>query len=294
MKNLKELVLRGTAIKELPSSIEHLEGLSALCLEGCKNLAYLPESFCNLKALRKLFLCGCSKLEKLPMNLRNLEFLEHLWATGCKGQESVGFPLPPLSGLSHLKCLLLRDCNVSKLPADLNCLSSISDLYLNDNNFEIMPACIKQLSLLRSLDISGCKRLRSLPMLPPRLEFIDAHDCRSLETISGLEQLRDFEYLKSHCRENFIYTNCFRLDQNARSNIVADAQLRIQRLATRVKDYNRKVSLSLPFFFYFFHLFGLSIYSLMLTTGFIPVVTPTVTTVGRFRFKPVSNLRWVD
>ena len=42
MERLRELHVNGTAIVDLPSSIEHLTGLSLLNISHCKNLVHLP------------------------------------------------------------------------------------------------------------------------------------------------------------------------------------------------------------------------------------------------------------
>ena len=64
MQQLCELYLNGTAIKELPSSIEHLTGLTVLDSSHCKNLLYLPGTIIRLESLRELYVFGCSKLTK--------------------------------------------------------------------------------------------------------------------------------------------------------------------------------------------------------------------------------------
>lgn len=51
---LQELKLDGTGIKELPSSVEGLIGMTSLTLSHCKNLWRLPNTICNLKLLESL------------------------------------------------------------------------------------------------------------------------------------------------------------------------------------------------------------------------------------------------
>ncbi|CAK7323781.1 unnamed protein product [Dovyalis caffra] len=211
MDGLRELVLDGTAIKMLPSSIEHLVGLCSLHLNACKNLAGIPESLCNLTALHNLHLSGCSKLEKLPRNLKNLKHLEELKASRCDRLE---------------------------IPADLNSLSSLCSLDLSCNKFERMPTAINQLLELTFLDISRCERLKSLPELPPRLKVIDAFDCISLETISSLTELCPVEFKNSFSNPNFMFTNCLKLDQNARNDIVSHALQKLKIFSIGAEFYN--------------------------------------------------------
>ena len=71
LKDLEELYLRGTTIKELPLSIEGLTALTFLTLNYCKNLVCLPSTICSLKLLEFLDLSGCSNCDNLPENLGN-------------------------------------------------------------------------------------------------------------------------------------------------------------------------------------------------------------------------------
>ncbi|ESR55103.1 hypothetical protein CICLE_v10023827mg, partial [Citrus x clementina] len=70
--NISWLFLRGTAIEELPSSIERLLRLGFLDLSNCKRLKSLPSSLWKLKSLGVLNLCGCSNLQRLPECLGQL------------------------------------------------------------------------------------------------------------------------------------------------------------------------------------------------------------------------------
>ncbi|KAK0581302.1 hypothetical protein LWI29_012313 [Acer saccharum] len=92
MERLETLDLSGTAIKELPLSIEHLNGPLKLFLRGCKNLETLPSGISNLASLIELDLSDCSNLDKLPVNMGNLTSLENLSAgraMNCKQLQSL-------------------------------------------------------------------------------------------------------------------------------------------------------------------------------------------------------------
>ncbi|KAK0600901.1 hypothetical protein LWI29_019423 [Acer saccharum] len=78
--SLEYLSAERAAIKELPHSIAHLNGLEELFLGGCENLETLPSGIFNLTSLRHLDLSDCSRLEILPENLGNLISLEYLSA----------------------------------------------------------------------------------------------------------------------------------------------------------------------------------------------------------------------
>ena len=68
VKGLKRLELMGTAIKELPSSIERLTGLTSLYICYCKNLVCLPNTTCGFKFYGALDLSTCSRFKNLPEN----------------------------------------------------------------------------------------------------------------------------------------------------------------------------------------------------------------------------------
>ncbi|XP_061999280.1 disease resistance protein RPV1-like [Rosa rugosa] len=82
MKELSQLYLDGTTIRELPSSIERLQGLQLLSMRNCTSLVFLADSICNLACLEELSLTGCSKLSNIPQHLVNLESLRNLEVEG--------------------------------------------------------------------------------------------------------------------------------------------------------------------------------------------------------------------
>ena len=127
VENLRELHLDGTAIEELPASIQYLSGLQYLNLADCTNLVSLPESICNLSSLEILNVSFCTKLEKFPENLRSLQCLEGLHASGLN--LSMGCFSSILAGiiqLSKLRVLDLSHCpgllQVPELPPSLRVL----------------------------------------------------------------------------------------------------------------------------------------------------------------------------
>ena len=66
MKSLSQLILRFTAIKELPpSSIVCLTALEILDLNGSENLEFLPSNMDSLRFLKLLHLFRCSKLKEM-------------------------------------------------------------------------------------------------------------------------------------------------------------------------------------------------------------------------------------
>ncbi|ESR54917.1 hypothetical protein CICLE_v10024179mg, partial [Citrus x clementina] len=224
--NIEVMYLNGTAIEELPSSIECLSRLSALYLDNCKRLKSLPSSLCKLNSLNFIYLRWCSSLKSLPDELGNLEALDSLIAEGTAIREVplsiVG--LNNFDGLQNLTSLYLTDCGITELPENLGQLSLLRELYLEKNNFERIPESIIHLSKLAYLKLSYCERLQSLPKLPCNLSELDAHHCTALESSPGL-------VFPSHDPQSFNLTNNLKLDRNEIWEILEDALQEIQVMA---------------------------------------------------------------
>ncbi|GMN43213.1 hypothetical protein TIFTF001_012413 [Ficus carica] len=207
MKGLFYLDLSETGIKDLPSSIQNLVSLGSLILGFCPNLKFVPISIYKLRGLTELVLSGFSEL------------------LNCNS--------PTVARLANLERLILSDCDMSEIPDNLlRSLQSIPDRYLSGKRVDTPRM---KFPTLQWFCISNCKNLRSLPELPFDVEVLDARGCTSLETVSRssiaiLHQDR-WEYPFAAC---VLFLNCVKLNESARSNIIADAQLRILRMATKL------------------------------------------------------------
>ncbi|TXG65979.1 hypothetical protein EZV62_007254 [Acer yangbiense] len=135
--SLNYLSVKRAAIKELPHSIAHLNGLAEMFLGGCENLETLPSGICNLISLRHLDLSNCSRLKMLPKKLGNL---------------------------ISLKYLSVKRAAIKELPHSIAHLYGLEELYLRGcENLETPPSGICNLTSLRHLDLSDCSRLEILP-----------------------------------------------------------------------------------------------------------------------------------
>ena len=216
MVSLKELDLGGTAIKELPSSVQFLSGLTSLVLEDCKNFVRLPSTICSLKSLRKINFLRCSKFDKLPNDFGNITSLVELNLSGTAIEElpsSVEF-------LIGLKFLLLEDCkNFVPLPRTIFSLGSLSVLFLsrcpkfvNLENFgnlkhvtwlslegtaiEVLPSSIGHMAALILLYLKDCKNLVCLPNTICNLKKLGKFDVTGCSKITNLpENLGNMESL---------------------------------------------------------------------------------------------------
>ncbi|TXG67401.1 hypothetical protein EZV62_008676 [Acer yangbiense] len=269
MESLKSLELNGLAIKVLPPTIEHLNGLESLTLSNCKNLEMLPSSICNLSSLGKLYLSNCSTLDKLPDNLGNLKSLKWLEVEGsavgqlpssitclenlkflnCSGCRGLTI-LPPLLGLHSLRTLRSNNCCLMEIPEDIGCLSSLKELELSGNMFESLPKSIKQLSKLEFLSLRHCKMLRSIPEFPEGLQCLEAMDCEQLCQVPDESEFvrcinsKSHHFTYNHC-VNFLFTNSLNLIK-AVSNVFEESLRIMQRTEKGSGKPSNQFSIYLP------------------------------------------------
>jgi Leucine-rich repeat (LRR) protein len=225
--NIKELYLNGTAIREIPSSIECLFELAELHLRNCKQFEILPSSICKLRKLRRLNLSGClqfrnfpevlepmvclrylyleqTSITKLPSPIGNLMGLACMEVGNCKYLEDI--ECLRRMNLDCLRKLSLDGCNLSEVPDSLVSLLSLEVLDLSGNDFKTIPISINKLFELQYLGLRNCKRLESLPELPPRLSKLDADNCERLNYLES----NSSTVVEGNIFE-FIFTNCLGL-----------------------------------------------------------------------------------
>ncbi|XP_061354746.1 disease resistance protein RPV1-like [Gastrolobium bilobum] len=216
-ENMTRLDLRGTAIEHFPASVwQHLSQLVYLNLESCNKLKSLT---CNihLLSLKSLNLRDCSNLEVFSLTSENMEYL-NLGGTSIK-------ELPKSVWRNNkLFTLVLRSCKrlvsfpdrpkLDELPLILKelyssersnvdepwTLSSLADLSLKGSSIENLPASIKDLPRLKKLTLTKCKKLRSLPSLPPSLEDLSL-DESNIECLPV--SIKDLYHLKKLTLVNY-------------------------------------------------------------------------------------------
>lgn len=231
-RNLEELYLAGTAIREVPSSFKHLSKLVVLDLQNCKRLQQLPMEIDNLKSLVTLKLSDPSRMsirEVLASTTQNvtseigMSNLNHLLLNFNENadQRREYLPLPRLPSSSlhglvprfyALVSLSLFNASLMHIPEQICTLPSVKLLDLGRNLFSKIPESIKQLSKLHSLRLRHCRNLTSLPELPQSLKLLNVHGCVSLESVSW-----GFEQFPSH----YTFSDCFnRSPKVARKRVV--------------------------------------------------------------------------
>ncbi|CAA7058285.1 unnamed protein product [Microthlaspi erraticum] len=214
--NLETLHLDGTAIGQLPTNMVKLQRLIVLNLKDCKMLRAVPECLGKLKALQELVLSGCSKLKTFPIPIENMKRLQILLLDGTAVAD-----MPKILQFNGSK---VED--LGELRRGVNGLSSLQRLCLSRNDMlSNLQIDISQLHHLKLLDLKYCKNLKSIPLLPPNLEILDAHGCQKLRTVaSPMAFVKHMEQVHS----KFIFTNCTNLELAAKNSITSYAQRKSQ------------------------------------------------------------------
>ncbi|GFZ04792.1 hypothetical protein Acr_17g0003640 [Actinidia rufa] len=157
-------------LEKLPNSISDLENLTALKLQGCKNLTYVPP-LGKLRALQELDL-SYTRIKEVPEGVDRLVNLKNLNMEGTERLERL--PWGTLCKLSHLQ--LLSWPNLVFLFR-----SKIVGFAV------IAPSC-GIFSNLKELSVTYCPQIKSLftsILLPlfPNLEVIIVRQCGQIEEI---------------------------------------------------------------------------------------------------------------
>ncbi|CAN6544888.1 unnamed protein product [Malus baccata var. baccata] len=221
MEQLKSLSLIQTAVTELPSSICELKYLESLSLAECSRFSKFPEILKPMEHLVSLCLVETA-VEMLPSSIGNLNRLQYLDLSGCDQLKDVP---TSIYSLTNLKRLNFEFCwRLEKLPSSSVGFLSLEELDLSCSGILEIPASIKQASRLSILYLSGCRQLQSIPELPV-LCNVSAEGCTSLKIVSSSRTA-----LTNYCFR--VFTDCPKLDNNSRSNIMDEAQIAIIRMAT--------------------------------------------------------------
>ncbi|PWA82503.1 toll/interleukin-1 receptor (TIR) domain-containing protein [Artemisia annua] len=153
MDSLVELSLIGIGIEGLLSSIgERCTSLISLHLCYCFIRKSIEIDFDRLKHLKDIRFRGNTKLVKM--------LLTH-----------------------HLQRLDLADCCLEDGEIPSGEMSNLQELNLSYNNFSKLHFSISQLTRLKLLNLSFCKRLLELPQLPSSIAILLANECDSLTDV---------------------------------------------------------------------------------------------------------------
>ncbi|KAK4269101.1 hypothetical protein QN277_022304 [Acacia crassicarpa] len=217
------------------SSILSLHSLVELDLSACKKLRSL-KSEVHLKSLQKIRVSFCSNLKEFSLSSDELRYLNFdftgieilhpdvgrsikLESLDLNGGGLVGLP-NQLSRLTSLTSFELSGCEYiddSKLHHFFDGMLSLIHVQLNGCcNIVNFPDNTKHLLGLECLILKGCRRLRSLPELPPSISTLNASYCESLEIVPTWREL-------SAGSKIFSFVDCRQLNEQSRHNIIEAA-----------------------------------------------------------------------
>ncbi|KAL5563680.1 hypothetical protein UlMin_033427 [Ulmus minor] len=227
---------------EVPPYFQHLDKLNTLILSGCPSLNKFPEL---PKNVNKICLSGPNiEIEQLcSSSIDHLSSLVHLELTDLKMLESFPniiklksvryfdlsrcFKLKKFQEISEpMECLTylcLSVTAIKEIPWSIENLLNLNTLSLTGcKELEFLPKSICKLHHLKVLSISDCSKLKILPELPSSIQCIVASGCMSLEEISSstTSTKQGWDYTAPFC---CVFGNCWKLDLNARINIMAYA-----------------------------------------------------------------------
>ncbi|XP_028807422.1 disease resistance protein RPP4-like [Neltuma alba] len=171
MEKLETLYVHGSTLKNLPiNDICYMRSLQVLRLYDCGggiiDKSKLHVLFDALLSLQTIDLSGTCNLTELPNNIKHLPRLYHLNVSASLSTDEITPGSTFCSSVScpkNLRILILNDCE----------------------QLHELPAGIKHLSNLEEINLSNCRRLRSLPgEITPGSTF-----CSSVSYLKNLERL---------------------------------------------------------------------------------------------------------
>ncbi|KAK3193851.1 hypothetical protein Dsin_025161 [Dipteronia sinensis] len=173
------------SLLEISSSIQHLNNLHVLRLEGCESHSSFSSNI-RFESLRNLDLSLCSSVMKFPQISGNIEMLS------LNGTEIEEVP-SSIENLSKLSFLDLSDCtrlkHISTNICKLKCLRSL--ILKNCFKLESFPEILEKMESMEILDLSYCSKLVKFP--------------KNIVYLSSLEQLvlrgNNFESLPESIRQ---------------------------------------------------------------------------------------------
>ncbi|XP_039169726.1 TMV resistance protein N-like [Eucalyptus grandis] len=202
---LKELLMDGTKVEEIPISIGQFKQL-----EG--PIATLPDSVGELIRLNHLSVRDCHRIRKLPNSIGNIGI--SLVELDVSGTGVSKFP-NSIKYLQKLKVLRMDSCFFKEFPPDIGELTSLEEIHaswcrsleggipseigklhnlrilrLRHSTISSIPMEIHQLSNLQTLDLLHCDMIKELPRLPSSIRELHVDDELKSSEIWILDNLR--------------------------------------------------------------------------------------------------------
>lgn len=180
VEQLVVLWMIGCKLKKLWDGVQNLVNLKEIDLSYSEDLIEIP-NLSEAENLESISLSGCKSLHKLHVHSKSLRAME---LDGCSSLKEFSVTSEKMTKLN------LSYTNISELSSSIGHLVSLEKLYLRGTNVESLPANIKNLSMLTSLRLDGCRKLMSLPELPPSLRLLDINGCKKLMSPSQRHNIK--------------------------------------------------------------------------------------------------------
>ncbi|KAG7948082.1 hypothetical protein I3843_14G129100 [Carya illinoinensis] len=217
LKQLQELNISDTRIKQLWEGFVDLPNLKKLDLRDCGNLIEMPD-WSGAPNLEKIDFSLCSSLCKVHPSIEKLKRLQvlnmsytqikQLWTesmvlpnlkelnlTGCKNLIEIS----DLSGAPNLEKIDFSYCKkLSKVHQSINVLKQLQELNMYDTQIKQLWEGFVDLPNLKKLDLHCCRNLIEMPDWSgaPNLEKIDFSSCISLCKVHpSIEKLKRLQIL---------------------------------------------------------------------------------------------------
>nr|CUV26096.1 Protein PopC [Ralstonia solanacearum]CUV34710.1 Protein PopC [Ralstonia solanacearum]CUV39308.1 Protein PopC [Ralstonia solanacearum]CUV62119.1 Protein PopC [Ralstonia solanacearum] len=184
LRNLAHLSLSNTQLHELPANTGNLHALKTLSLQGNQQLATLPSSLGYLSGLEELTLKNSNVSELPPMGP----------GSALKTLTVENSPLTSIPADIGIQCerltqLSLSNTQLRALPSSIGKLSNLTELTLKNNaHLELLSEGeVRKLTSVKTIDLSGCVRLKALPPSIgklPKLKTLDLSGCTGLSMAS--------------------------------------------------------------------------------------------------------------
>ncbi|XP_039684409.1 disease resistance protein RPV1 isoform X3 [Medicago truncatula] len=219
--NLNDLILHSsTLLTELPD-LSKATSLAVMDLQFCVGLTSVHPSVFSLKKLKKLDLSGCISLTSLQSNTQLIS-LSDLSLYNCTSLKEFSVTS------KNMKKLNLERTSIKQVPSSIGLQTKLEKLHLGHTHIESLPKSIKNLTRLRHLDLHHCRKLQTLPELPPSIETLDAGGCVSLENVefrsTASEQLQEK-------RKRVTFWNCLKINEPSLKAIELNAKINMMNFS---------------------------------------------------------------
>ncbi|KEH29798.1 disease resistance protein RUN1 [Medicago truncatula] len=159
-----------------------LPSLKELDISYCRRLKSFPELLCKMTNTKEIGMCTTSTRE-LPFSFQNLS----LSLKGCKMLRfSKHDDVMYSTMFSNVEALHLNPYYLPYECLQIVLKSCVNVKYLNLSlgKFKILPECLSECHLLRTLLLDFNRHLEEIRGLPPNLKYLDAYRCKSLSSSS--------------------------------------------------------------------------------------------------------------